>query len=194
MPTSIFADTHLFQPLGIVNYIWPTDPHGIPDGGGISEGVRMSSRDLAKIGFLYLNNGTWDGQQIVSADWVTNSTIVQSTGGSESGYSGNYGYLWWVKPSLNLYCAFGYRGQFIFVIPSQDVVFVTTSSEMRSFEFLIKQFILPSVGVYDFMTTIVTTGSTTPTEPSDILPLVLGAGVAMSGIVVVSVIVLKRRR
>ncbi len=192
-PTS-YAETHLFQPLGIDNYAWPVDPQGLPDGGGIAEGIRMRSRDLAKIGFLFLNNSTWDSVQIVPADWVTNSTMVQSSGGMESGYSGNYGYLWWVRPSLDVYCVFGYRGQFIFVLPSHNIVFVTTSREMRPFEFLIKQYILPSVGVFDFATTPTTSGSTTPSESLDMLPLILGAGVSIGSIVVLAVIFSKKRR
>ena len=62
-----YAQSHLFEPLGITNLYWELDGSGIPNGGW---GLEINPRDMAKFGYLYLNNGTWDGQQIVPSDWV----------------------------------------------------------------------------------------------------------------------------
>ncbi|MFW9870455.1 MAG: serine hydrolase, partial [Candidatus Thorarchaeota archaeon] len=83
-------------------------------------------RDMAKFGYLYLNNGTWDGEQIIPLDWVEKSADTQVEFNDFSGYS----YQWWTYPTdiVNVYAAQGYQGQFIFVIPELDMVVVFTSS------------------------------------------------------------------
>jgi CubicO group peptidase (beta-lactamase class C family) len=125
--TSLFAyaiDT-LFTPLGISpsNIMWPWDSHGRYWGHG---GVEMVPNDMLKFGYLYLNNGTWDGEQIVPAEWVQQSAATQFTFNDYSGYS----YQWWTYPTeiVDVYSAVGYQGQYIFVIPSLDIVVVFTSS------------------------------------------------------------------
>lgn len=111
-----FARDFLFGPLGIISAIWSTDSQGINYGG--SE-LRLTPRDMAKFGFLFLNNGTWDGQQIVLADWVTNSTKPH--------FNFNfYGYQWWLNPLAGLYHASGVYGQEIFVVPNHNLVVVFT--------------------------------------------------------------------
>ena len=77
---------------------------------------------MIKFGLLYLNNGTWDGIQIISEDWV-----YKSSHGPETPYPPiRYGYQWWINDD-NWYFALGYLGQYIFVIPEYDVVVVFTS-------------------------------------------------------------------
>jgi CubicO group peptidase (beta-lactamase class C family) len=116
-----FADQYLFGPLGITNRLWLTDPQGVNFGGS---SLALRARDMAKFGLLFLNNGTWDDQQIVSADWVN-----RSSHGPATPYTGvSYGYQWWIDDNRNWYSARGYNGQFIFVIPEHDVV-VTFSSD-----------------------------------------------------------------
>ncbi len=125
--TSLFdyAMEKLFTPLGIPssNIYWPRDSHGRYWGHG---GVEMVPCDMAKFGFLYLNNGTWDGDQILPTEWVEQSadTLVDFTD-----YSG-YSYQWWTYPTdiANVYSAQGSAGQWIFVIPSLDMVVVFTSN------------------------------------------------------------------
>jgi CubicO group peptidase (beta-lactamase class C family) len=86
----------------------------------------MLPRDMAKFGYLYLNNGTWDGEQIIPHNWVQQTAETLVTFNDYSGYS----YQWWTYPTdiVNVYSAQGFRGQYIFVIPSLDMVVVFTSS------------------------------------------------------------------
>jgi CubicO group peptidase (beta-lactamase class C family) len=125
--TSLFAYAieKLFTPLGISssNIFWPWDNQGRNWGHG---GVEMVPRDMAKFGYLYLNNGTWDGEQIVPMEWVHRSGDTLFTFNDYSGYS----YQWWTYPTdtVNVYSAEGFSGQYIFVIPELDMVVVFTSS------------------------------------------------------------------
>ncbi|MHA1926048.1 MAG: serine hydrolase domain-containing protein [Candidatus Thorarchaeota archaeon] len=125
--TSLFAyaDENLFTPLGIspLDIMWPRDNHGRYWGHG---GVEMVPRDMAKFGYLYLNNGTWDGTQIVPSEWVQDSADTLYPFTDYSGYS----YQWWTYPTdiVDVYSAEGYAGQYIFVIPDLDMVVVFTSS------------------------------------------------------------------
>jgi CubicO group peptidase (beta-lactamase class C family) len=88
---------------------------------------RMSARDMARFGLLFLQKGLWNGQRIISEEWIQESTTPYSDAGSGMGY----GYMWWItgdKVLTNLedgsYFASGYNGHFIFVIPDLDVVVV----------------------------------------------------------------------
>jgi CubicO group peptidase (beta-lactamase class C family) len=104
----------------------------------------MRPHDMAKIGFLYLNNGWWDGKQIVSSGWVEDSTRKQVTTTGSWGY----GYQWWTTGS-GRYLAMGYGGQFIFVVPDKNVIAVFTSHLSGKDQFipsrLLKLNIIPSV-------------------------------------------------
>ena len=119
-----YAAEKLFTPLGIQisDVVWPADNQGIYRGSG---GVEMIPRDMAKFGYLFLNNGTWNGEQIVPSAWVQTSSETLTTFDDYSGYS----YQWWSYPTetANVYSANGYVGQNIFVIPSLDMVVVFTS-------------------------------------------------------------------
>ncbi|NNG17696.1 MAG: serine hydrolase, partial [Gemmatimonadales bacterium] len=66
-----YAEAYLFGPLGIRDYHWKKTPKGYPDTEG---GLYLEAEQLAKIGYLYLNDGRWDGKQIVPEDWVRTST------------------------------------------------------------------------------------------------------------------------
>lgn len=116
-----FARTHLFGPLGIKEVFWPVSPKGIYHGYG---NMMMQPHDMAKIGFFFLNQGAWDGEQIVSAEWVRRATVTQTV---PSGLTGAYGFQWWVDTG-NYFSAIGNRGQFIFVVPSKNMVVVFTSN------------------------------------------------------------------
>lgn len=114
-----FAEEQLFKPLGISNVNWPSNPQGITVGYGK---IYMRPRDMAKFGFLYLNNGQWEGKQIISDRWVKDSTRkhVPTKGPMD------YGYQWWTMGS-GAYTALGYYGQFIIVVPQKNIVAVFTS-------------------------------------------------------------------
>lgn len=102
------------------------DAQGISDGGN---GVSMNIYDMAKFGMLYLNGGEWQGSQLVSQDWVTQSTTVQFE--RDSG-SADYGYQWWVRTfgdhDYPAYFAQGHAGQYIFVVPDLQLVIAMTSN------------------------------------------------------------------
>lgn len=115
-----FARASLFGPLGISDPRWERDPEGLPIGGW---GLRLSPRDMAKLGYLYLHQGIWEGKQVVPAAWVRESTRPHIK--ADEGWS--YGYQWWVDPSVPFFAARGRYGQSIFVVPSLDLVVVFTA-------------------------------------------------------------------
>jgi CubicO group peptidase (beta-lactamase class C family) len=98
-------------------------------------GLNVTLRDMAKFGQLYLNNGKWNGNQIVPFEWVANSTTpldihVQPNAGDEfSSDAWGYGYQWWVPgPEVSDYTAHGIYNQFIYINPQSNVVIAKTSS------------------------------------------------------------------
>jgi CubicO group peptidase (beta-lactamase class C family) len=115
-----FAKTHLFEPLGIEDYVWPTDPDGIHYGG---HGLELTPLSLAKFGQLYLNNGSWKGEQIIPEEWVLNSNRDHRPPGN---YSYGYGYQWWIHPDKKIFSAWGYAEQRVIVVPSYQLVAVFT--------------------------------------------------------------------
>jgi CubicO group peptidase (beta-lactamase class C family) len=120
--TRAFAQDTLFKPLGISRYQWEVDSKGIPNGGW---GLQMTPQDMAKLGYLFLHDGVWEGRQIVSKGWVKTATRTHVKVGGPAPV--DYGYLWWTYPSLNAYAALGLDGQTIFVIPDRQMVIVTTA-------------------------------------------------------------------
>ncbi len=114
-----FADRYLFGPLGITRRAWLVDSLGVNFGGA---DLALTPRDMAKFGLLFLQNGNWDGQQIVSEQWVTASTQNSTT---TYGWL-NYGYQWWIDPEYGTISARGYMGQKIFILPDYDMVVVFT--------------------------------------------------------------------
>ncbi|MFX1301557.1 MAG: serine hydrolase domain-containing protein [Promethearchaeota archaeon] len=135
-----FAETHLFGPLGITDYAWNDDPQGNHNGGSA---LRLRARDMAKFGFLYLHNGTWDGEEILPASWVTASSAHHATVDSQT----QYGYQWWIHPSIDAYAAHGHQNQHIFVFPHLDmiVVFTARSTYLDVFLFLEDYIILAAM-------------------------------------------------
>jgi CubicO group peptidase (beta-lactamase class C family) len=120
-----YAREHLFAPLGIEHYAWKRTPLGLADTEG---GLYLQPRDLAKLGYLYLHEGMWDGKRILPAIWVQQSTrwIVDA-----DRYDAGYGYQWWVlarkgEASYEAYAALGYGGQYLIVVPRLDLIAVVT--------------------------------------------------------------------
>jgi CubicO group peptidase (beta-lactamase class C family) len=138
--TADFAQKNLFAPLGITNYYWATDKSGNANGGW---GLQLAPRDMAKLGYLYLHKGVWESRQIVSQAWVDTATQKHVPTDGSLGY----GYQWWVYPSYGAYTALGLEGQTIFVIPSLDLIVVTTARipDHQPIFDLIDQFIVPSI-------------------------------------------------
>lgn len=145
MKASDFAREKLFSKLGINKYSWPADAQGYTYGGYISY---LCPRDMLKIGFLYLNKGSWDGQSIVDPEFVQNSTSIHSNGGKP--HNEKYGYNWWitVNNGYAAYFAGGYGGQFIYVVPELDLVVAITCDTNQHREdarFLINNFVVPAI-------------------------------------------------
>jgi CubicO group peptidase (beta-lactamase class C family) len=113
MSALTFGVQYLFGPVGVSDVRWPSDPQGNSWGWGE---MNLGPHDMAKLGYLFLNDGQWDGQQLVSAEWVEAATSGSS-----------YGYQWWLKPS-GIYYATGVGGQEIWVLPDQKMVVVMTGS------------------------------------------------------------------
>lgn len=118
-----YAQEKLFDPLGIEPGAWMQSPQDEPSGGS---GLELTARDMAKFGYLVLNDGQWDGEQIVPEDFVQAATSYQSLGDATGAYA-NYGYQWWITATdagYPAYFALGYGGQHIFVVPALDLVVV----------------------------------------------------------------------
>jgi CubicO group peptidase (beta-lactamase class C family) len=154
-----YANQYLFQPLGM-NIIpepqasnftleevflkdikgWMNDPQGNTCGGW---GLTITPRDMARFGYLYLNEGQWDGRQIISKQWVKESTSPQQN-------NKDYGYLWWIieRSGVNMFAALGSGGNAICCIPEKDLIVVITApimSKPRDRFILIDECILPAL-------------------------------------------------
>ena len=119
-----FANEQLAVPLGFTLAQWPRDPQGIYFGGN---DMLMTPRQMLAFGQLYLDRGRVNGRQVVPESWIDRSFITRA----RSFWSGQeYGYGWWMRElgGHRAYFAWGFGGQYIFVIPSLDLVIVTTSS------------------------------------------------------------------
>jgi CubicO group peptidase (beta-lactamase class C family) len=135
-----FANQHLFTPLGISHISWSGNPQGIALG---YSGLQMLPRDMAKIGYLILKEGIWDGEEIVSPEWIKQSTRKHISGTLQEGY----GYQWWLDAS-GIIMGLGYEGQYIIIEPELDlvVVFVSTLAEENFYlpEELLQNYIIPA--------------------------------------------------
>jgi CubicO group peptidase (beta-lactamase class C family) len=143
--THEFAQQHLFDPLGIAETNWQKDIDGIVKGGW---GLKLVPRDMAKLGYLYLNKGVWDGQQIVPTSWIEATTAkhIQVPEPLEP-WDLYMGYLWWLHED-GPYAAHGMKGQFIYVIPESDLVVVFTGdipdAKFAQPQLLIRDYIIPA--------------------------------------------------
>jgi len=119
-----YAREHLFRPLGIEDY-WKRTPKGLADTEG---GLYLKPRDLAKLGELYMHDGVWRGTRVLPAGWAAESTRPR-VATNEKGF--RYGYQWWIRdPGASggppTFAAWGYGGQFLFVVPDLELIAVFT--------------------------------------------------------------------
>jgi len=139
-----FADKNLFGPLGIENRKWLTDREGYNIGGAA---LKLKTRDMARIGYLYLNKGRWNEKQIISEKWINESTQPHI---NVSGRS-KYGYQIWIDKVItgtDVYYASGLGGQLIFVVPELDLVIAInsrTDKHRGSHSDIINEYIIPSL-------------------------------------------------
>jgi CubicO group peptidase (beta-lactamase class C family) len=123
-----FASEALAAPLGFELPRWSTDPQGIYFGGN---DMLMTPGQMMRIGLTYLNGGRYEGRQVVPEEWVETSC----NGPVREGRRGQrYGYGWWGGEfdSYETCYAWGYGGQYIWVMPELDLVIVATSSPFES--------------------------------------------------------------
>jgi len=151
-----YARAKLFDPLGIVTrpgseppadeahvpeyqqatFAWPVDPQAFQT---TFTGLKLRPPDMATFGQLFLQEGQWNGQQVVPAAWVRQATTARAgkafpdIGGSAPGSAWNptnYGYFWWVEPvaGVTAYYALGFGGQLIEVVPALHLVIVVSSN------------------------------------------------------------------
>lgn len=125
-PVPDFARKNLFAPLGIENPGWQFTPSGTAMTGG---GLNLKSRDLLKLGQLYLGGGTWNGKRVISESWVKTSIQPHARVSDET----EYGYLWWLREfksgekTFKSYWMQGNGGNKVAVFPSLEMVVVITS-------------------------------------------------------------------
>ena len=120
-----YAARHLFAPLGIERWFWKRTPAGLVDTEG---GLYLEARDLAKIWYLFVKNGTWDGKQVVSPEWVR-SSVAPAKAVASAATAPRYGYKWWLYRNPRDSTRFvwggsGFGGQVPLAIPEDDMVVV----------------------------------------------------------------------
>jgi len=139
MRLEIFANTYLFYPMQITDAQWSLTPTGLSNGGS---GLFLKTRDLAKFGQLYLNGGTWQGLQLISAAWVADSIVPRVDLSTVSTQSKAYGYQWWLddfsykEQVIEAWVTKGFGGQYVFVIPSLDLVVAFTGSNYEDLSYI----------------------------------------------------------
>jgi CubicO group peptidase (beta-lactamase class C family) len=152
-----FSTKYLFEPLGIDSFEWWKQfENGVIEAAG---GLKLTPRDMIKIGVTFLDNGVWDGEEIISRQWVAksataypadNGIIIPGEGSGRTGYS----YSWWTKlysksgSEINMFLALGWGGQKIIVLPEVNTVIVFTggsyNSEIKNFAIL-EKYLIPAI-------------------------------------------------
>jgi len=142
-----FLEPRLFQPLGINKPEWDTCPNGRNTGGW---GLHITTKDIAKLGQLYLQKGIWNGQQLIAADWVEMATSKQVSNGSDPNNDWNqgYGFQFW-QCRYNCYRGDGAFGQFCIVMPEHDAVVAITSgvNDMGAVMNIVWEILLPAMQI-----------------------------------------------
>jgi CubicO group peptidase (beta-lactamase class C family) len=127
---SDYAKATLFGPLGISAWNWRRDPQGISTGG---YGLALQPRDMAKIGYLYLHHGEWEGKSLVPAAWVEKASHATVNMNAAFDPELRYSDFFWAIPGKQVYMAVGYHCQLIMVLPKLDIVAVTTARDFCPF-------------------------------------------------------------
>ncbi len=177
MTTREFAQEYLFDPLNMTIGAWNVDSQGINNGG---TQLYITPRAMAKLGLLYLNNGSWNSQQILPVDWVFQSSYPHANIAQDL----DYGYQWWIETSHGLYYAVGSNGQYIYVSSEYNVVVSMTANANEPGENIseeILQYILNSILEYQ------------PPDNQE-LDLILVVIASVTIIAIVSVFVYLRKR
>ncbi len=152
-----FATRYLFEPIGVDTSFWEvTFPNGVIEAAG---SLRITSRAMAKVGIVFLNNGQWKGRQIIPPAWVEKCAVPYGNNrrinipGEASGRQG-YAYGWWTKKykrsgkTINMYSAGGWGGQNIMILPEINTVVVFTGGNYLSWRppyKILRKYFLPAI-------------------------------------------------
>lgn len=154
IPMADYADQYLFFPMNITTAVWARTPTGLPIGGS---GLYLVTRDMLKFGQLFIDNGVWQGQQLISPAWVADSVVRRVDLSSSGTFSAAYGFQWWLDDFdhggqlVEAYVTAGYGGQYIFCIPDLDLVVAftgqnyTNSAGVSNLYTMMQNFIIPAV-------------------------------------------------
>ena len=133
IPTNVYAERHLFGPIGIRDYHWNSAPEGHTNAGG---GLFLTASDLARFTWLFAQNGEWDGEQIVPAEWVARSSrsAIPVYANDPDGWG--YGYQWWIyrhktASGPKMYGGWGWGGQFPLIVPELGLIAVFTGWNIK---------------------------------------------------------------
>lgn len=128
MTTRAFAEEYLFRPLNIAPGGWDRAPEGYFMGGN---NLALSPDALVRIGQMVLDGGRWEGEQIVSEEWLEDS-FQTYTRSNFNPY--NFGYMWWNREvgGYDTYFAWGHGGQYLFLLPDLDALVVLMSNPYGS--------------------------------------------------------------
>ncbi len=125
-----YIKTHVFDPLEITQYSWQNMFDDFPSTGGYRGGLSMKPRDMMKLGQLYLDDGSWNGSQVISKEWVSTSTSASIAVTSNQSYA----HHWWTRSLFEMdgevlreFDALGSGGQWVFVFPDLELVIAFTS-------------------------------------------------------------------
>jgi CubicO group peptidase (beta-lactamase class C family) len=137
LPMEDFANQYLFFPMQIETAAWWKSPTGLPVGGS---GLFLTTRDMLKFGQLFVDEGVWRGQQLISPEWVAASVTRHVDVTSWATYVAAYGYQWWLGDfehegaTTPAYVTAGYGGQYIFAFPDIDIVVAFTGQNYENGE------------------------------------------------------------
>jgi CubicO group peptidase (beta-lactamase class C family) len=133
MTAKEFAQKYLFDPIGSQLRYWCADKQGYYYGG---HGICLDGRTMIKIGRMFLDNGKYNGRQVISSSWVEESVKSKYPTNNALPCTDGYGYLWWtgkdIITGLSYFMAIGYGGQFIVCVPSKNTV-IATGTEWCNF-------------------------------------------------------------
>jgi CubicO group peptidase (beta-lactamase class C family) len=134
-----FLNEYLYRKIGIEKPVWD-QVNGINFG---ATGLHISSHDMARFGLLLLNDGVWDGEQIVSKEYLDLATSkqIETTDNELPSDNNGYGYQFWLNSFGDFRCS-GYLSQQIIINKEFDLVFVVKSNEERSLVHLFEDYIL----------------------------------------------------
>ena len=126
MSLPAFAQQYLFDPMGITSVRWEQFSDGHVNGGA---GIQLRARDLLRLGQIALQRGVSGSRQIVPAQWISFTTAPafswRDALGDQTGLS--YGHLWWTTDVPRAFFAWGYGGQYLYILPERDLVVLVTA-------------------------------------------------------------------